>query len=94
MFQKCSKPNSGLTLVEVIFSLVLVGTLMVTLLLAHRRNTDQLALAGKQLEAIDALDQMMVAFYQPSDGQFSEQPLFEQDDLVNQSAILRADYPV
>jgi len=59
MFQKCSKPNSGLTLVEVIFSLVLVGTLMVTLLLAHRRNTDQLALAGKQLEAIDALDQSL-----------------------------------
>ena len=78
MFQKSLKTNSGLTLVEVIFSLVLVGTLMVTLLLAHRRNTEQLALAGKQLEAIDALDQMMVAFYQPSGGQFSEQPLFEQ----------------
>ena len=78
MFQKCSKPNSGLTLVEVIFSLVLVGTLMVTLLMAHRRNTDQLALAEKQLVAIDALDQMMVAFYRPSDGQFPEQPLFEQ----------------
>ena len=78
MFQKSLKTNSGLTLVEVIFSLVLVGTLMVTLLLAHRRNTEQLALAGKQLEAIDALDQMMVAFYRPSDGQFPEQPLFEQ----------------
>lgn len=88
MFQKCSKPNSGLTLVEVIFSLVLVGTLMVTLLMAHRRNTDQLALAEKQLVAIDALDQMMGAFYkssngqssngQSSDGQASEQPLFEQ----------------
>ena len=88
MFQKCSKPNSGLTLVEVIFSLVLVGTLMVTLLMAHRRNTDQLALAEKQLVAIDALDQMMGAFYkssngqssngQSSNGQASEQPLFEQ----------------
>ena len=93
MFQKCSKPNSGLTLVEVIFSLVLVGTLMVTLLMAHRRNTDQLALAEKQLVAIDALDQMMGVFYksstgqssngqssngQASNGQASEQPLFEQ----------------
>ena len=83
MFQKCSKPNSGLTLVEVIFSFVLVGTLMVTLLMAHRRNTDQLALAEKQLVAIDALDQMMGAFYKSSDGQSSngqasEQPLFEQ----------------
>ena len=71
MFQKCSKPNSGLTLVEVIFSLVLVGTLMVTLLMAHRRNTDQLALAEKQLVAIDALDQMMGAFYKSSNGQSS-----------------------
>ena len=71
MFQKCSKPNSGLTLVEVIFSLVLVGTLMVTLLMAHRRNTDQLALAEKQLVAIDALDQMMGDFYKSSNGQSS-----------------------
>lgn len=78
MFQNCLKPNSGLTLVEVIFSLALVGTLMVTLLIAHRRHTDQLALAEKQLVAIDALDQMMLAFYNDGNAQVPTKVRFEQ----------------
>ena len=51
---------------------------MVTLLIAHRRHTDQLALAEKQLVAIDALDQMMLAFYNGGNAQVPTKVRFEQ----------------
>ena len=62
MRRNYSRKNSGLTLVEVIFSLALVGTLLVTLMVAHRRCAQQTEVAKKQLVAIEELDRLLADF--------------------------------
>lgn len=54
----CSR-ESGFTLVEVVASIALVGTLLVTILMAYGRTARQVRLAQKRLAAIEAADQLM-----------------------------------
>jgi hypothetical protein len=52
--------------VEVVASVLLVGTLLVGILIAHRRAASQTRLAYKRLEAIRALDALLTARQQQS----------------------------
>ena len=68
----CSKRNrarrdtrSGFTLIEVIASLVLIGTLMVGVLMAHRRCARQTKLSKRRMAAIEVLDGMMDDWAEP-----------------------------
>lgn len=59
--------NNGFTLIEVIASLMLVGTLLVAVLMAHRRTTQQTRLAQQRLTAITALDQLLTLRANPNE---------------------------
>jgi len=48
-------------LVEVVASVFLVGTLLVAVLVAHRRAITQTRLAQRRLDAVETLDQLLIA---------------------------------
>jgi len=60
----CSR-REAFSLVEVIASIFLVGTLMVAVLVAHRRAAGQTRLAQRRLAAIEVLDALLAARQQP-----------------------------
>ena len=49
------------SLVEVVASVMLVGTLLVAVLVAHRRAITQTRLAQRRLDAVEVLDQLLIA---------------------------------
>ena len=56
---KQSPRRDGFSLIEVVASLLLVGTLLVTVLTAHRQNARQTRTAQQRLAAIDVLDGLL-----------------------------------
>ncbi len=62
----------GLTLIEVIASLMLVGSLLASVLLAHRRCARQTKLAVNRLAAVEVLDEFMTLWHR-SDTESSEE---------------------
>lgn len=61
--QRCSwsSERGGLTLIEVVVSVLLVGTLLTAVLTAHRRSTSQYRLAERRVRAVAALDRLLLA---------------------------------
>jgi type II secretory pathway pseudopilin PulG len=57
-FYKCYC-RAAFTLVEVVASLMLVGTLLVGILTAHRRHSQQVASAKERLAAVAAADKLL-----------------------------------
>ena len=58
--QDCSvRRRRGLTLIEVVAGLALLGTLLTTLLLAHSRHARQIRAAQDKLAAVNALDGLL-----------------------------------
>jgi prepilin-type N-terminal cleavage/methylation domain-containing protein len=55
--------SRGLTLIEVVASLALLGTLLVTILMARQRYTRQWNLAVSKAEAVDVADQMLTQWW-------------------------------
>jgi prepilin-type N-terminal cleavage/methylation domain-containing protein len=53
-------PHHGFTLVEVVASLMLLGTLLVGILAAHRRHAEQVHGAKARLAAVSAADKLLV----------------------------------
>lgn len=51
--------HRAFTLVEVVASLMLLGTLLVGVLVAHRRHVAQIRTATRRLEAVAAADQLL-----------------------------------
>jgi prepilin-type N-terminal cleavage/methylation domain-containing protein len=51
--------RQAFTLVEVVASLMLLGTLLVGVLVAHRRHVAQIRTATRRLEAVTAADELM-----------------------------------
>lgn len=56
---KLSPRTNGFSLIEVVASLMLVGTLLVTVLTAHRQNARQTRTAQQRLAAINVLDELL-----------------------------------
>lgn len=50
----------ALTLVEVVASLVLLGSLLVGILVAHRRHAEQIRRASRRLAAVEAADRLLL----------------------------------
>ncbi len=67
--------SNGFTLIEVVASLLLVGTLLVAVLMAHRRSAHQTRLAGQRLSAIAALDQLLTLRANPNGNTTGEEQL-------------------
>lgn len=55
----CYARRPGLTLIEVVAGLALMGTLLTTLLLAHSAHARQVRAAQDKLAAVDALDGLL-----------------------------------
>ncbi len=64
-WQSQARP-SGFSLIEVIASLFLVGTLLVAILTAQRQSVRQMIMAGHRLEAVAALDQLLTGRDDPN----------------------------
>lgn len=61
---RASVPHSaGLTLIEVVTGLAILGTILAAVVLAKAKQTRQLALANQKLEAVAATDQMLCAWW-------------------------------
>lgn len=76
-----STPRRGFSLIEVIASLFLVGTLFVAILAAQRRSVHQVLFAETRLEAIAALDELLAGRADPStpaDQELSNQKMADQ----------------
>lgn len=56
----------GLSLIEVVAALTLVGTLLVGIVMARARHTHQAALAERKLLAVQAVDELLLRWYTPS----------------------------
>jgi prepilin-type N-terminal cleavage/methylation domain-containing protein len=56
----CSR-RQGFSLVEVVASVFLIGTLLVATLVAHRRAATQTRRAQQRLAAIEALEELLIA---------------------------------
>lgn len=74
-YSRCCRPK-GLTLVEVIASLALLSTVLITVLTAWTRHSKQVDVAFRKSEAIQLLDQQIASWYSAD----SELP-------VNQSGV-------
>jgi Tfp pilus assembly protein PilV len=61
---KLSPSRAGLTLVEALAAMLLMGTLLVASLMAHGRLVRQQRLAEQRLDACHALDTLMVGWWQ------------------------------
>lgn len=78
-----SSPRSraaGLTLIEVVAAIAIIGTILVGVVLAKSRHTRQLALSQRKLEAVHALDAQLAKWWAGGDdlpvntqGTFTEQ---------------------
>jgi len=53
----------GMTLIEVVTGLAILGTILAAVVLAKAKHTRQLARADRQLEAVTATDQMLSAWW-------------------------------
>ena len=69
------------TLVEVVASLMLLGTLLVGILVAHRRHAEQIRGAAARLEAVEAAEKLFAEWSEKGiwgaaepTGRFKEQP--------------------
>ena len=58
----------ALTLIEVVASLALLGTLLVSIVLAQGRYVRQAALAQRKLEAVEAADELLEQWTQSDEG--------------------------
>jgi type II secretory pathway pseudopilin PulG len=63
----CSR-RRAFSLVEVIASVLLVGTLLVAVLVAHRRAATQVRSAQRRLDAVAVLDALLEALRKPDAG--------------------------
>jgi len=63
------KPQHAFSLIEVIASVFLVGTLLVAVMTAHRRSAKQLQAAQHHLRAIGVLDELLTQRKEDVDGQ-------------------------
>lgn len=59
----CGASRSGLTLVEVLAGLALLAGLLIAAVLASARHAAQVRAAGRRLDAIDAADRLLVAWF-------------------------------
>lgn len=82
-FWTCSS-RAALTLVEVVASLALLGTLLVGILVAHRRHVEQIHLASARIEAAQAADDLLLKWSAEGTwGAVTSTGIFEgRDDLV------------
>lgn len=69
MPRSTSSSRRAFSLVEVVASLFLVGTLLVAVLVAHRRAASQTRLAQRRLDAAAVLDALLAARRQPDAGE-------------------------
>ncbi len=74
-FKSYPLDRSGFTLIEVVASLLLVGTLLVAVLMAHRRSAHQTRTAEQRLAAIAALDDLLMLRANPSQDAAGEEQL-------------------
>ncbi len=74
-FKSYPLDRSGFTLIEVVASLLLVGTLLVAVLMAHRRSAHQTRTAGQRLAAIAALDDLLTLRANPKEDTTGEEQL-------------------
>lgn len=74
---KSPRSQNGFSLIEVIASLMLVGTLLVAVLTAHRRNLQQTIRAEKRLAAVTALDALMTERMSPSSEKNDDLPEYQ-----------------
>ena len=58
--------RKAFSLIEVVASICLLGTLLVTVLVAYRNCSQQVRTAQKRLAALEALDQLLVEYSQPN----------------------------
>lgn len=59
---RCSRA-SGLTLIEVVAAIAILGTLLVGIVLAKARHTRQLALAEEKRDIVDAADELIAGWW-------------------------------
>lgn len=65
----CStRSRAGLTLIEVVAALAILGTLLVGIVLARARHTDQLLRARVQARAVEAADEMIARWWASREG--------------------------
>ena len=66
----CSAPSqrAGLTLIEVIAAIAILGTLLVGIVLARTQHTRQLALATRKDAAIQAADELIASWWTNQEG--------------------------
>lgn len=60
--------RAGLTLVEVVAAIVILGTILVGIVLAKARHTRQLALAMQQQTAVQAADELLTGWWAVKQG--------------------------
>ncbi|MCA9232787.1 MAG: type II secretion system protein [Planctomycetales bacterium] len=72
--QRLPSSADGFSLIEVVASLFLVGTLLVAILTAQRQHVRQLLQADRRLEAIAALDQLLLERTDPGTPTDNERP--------------------
>jgi prepilin-type N-terminal cleavage/methylation domain-containing protein len=64
---RCSR-RAGLTLIEVIAAIVILGTILVGIVLSKSRHARQLALSRRKMEAIRAADRLLTQWWTGSQG--------------------------
>ena len=63
--KNCSRrwSRDGLTLIEVVAAIAILGTILVGVVMSKSRHTRQLALAGRQMKAVRAADELISAWW-------------------------------
>lgn len=84
-------PRDGFSLIEVVASLLLVGTLLVTVLTAHRQNARQTRTAQQRLAAIEVLDRLLAdpsgtALIEPNGKILGENPFYWRTSVRRDTA--------
>jgi prepilin-type N-terminal cleavage/methylation domain-containing protein len=64
---RCSR-RAGLTLIEVIAALVILGTLLVGIVLSRSRHSRQIALAERKMQAVRAADGLLTRWWSSPEG--------------------------
>ncbi len=64
----CSRPSRGLTLVEVVAAIAILGTVLVGVVVSKARHTHQLALARRRTAAVRAADALIAAWWTSPEG--------------------------
>ena len=78
----CSRAR-GLTLIEVVAALAILGTLLVGIVLAKSRHTHQLVRAKTQSRAVVAVDELITDWWTSLDGV----PIDEQGELLGDTPL-------